>query len=121
MPLGCAFAIVCAPHLIEQGGWQLVWQTGLAFSVFVCFLGWLFIPNDSKPIRYHFDIVPLRRAVCSPLLTFIGLSFACHSLVYQTLIQFTPLIIESFAGLDPTEGAMITGLFCLMNFFGNLI
>ena len=66
-------------------------------------------------------MAPFRRAVCLPLLTFIGLSFACHSLIYQTLIQFTPLITQSFAGISPTEGALITGLFCLMNFFGNLI
>ena len=121
MPFGCGLAIICSPYLIKQGGWQLVWQSGLAFSVFVCLLGWLFIPNDSRPIRYDFDIIPLRRAVCLPLLMFIGLSFACHSLVYQTLIQFTPLITQSFAGISPTEGALITGLFCLMNFFGNLI
>ncbi len=121
MPFGCAIAIISAPYLIEQGGWQLVWQAGLVFSVLVCLLGWLFIPNDSRPIRYNFDIAPLRRAVCLPLLTFIGLSFACHSLVYQTLIQFTPLITQSFAGISATEGALITGLFCLLNFFGNLI
>ena len=121
MPLGCGLAIISAPYLIKQGGWQLVWQSGLVFSVFVCSLGWLFIPNDSRPIRYSFDIIPLRRAVCLPLLMFIGLSFACHSLVYQTLIQFTPLITQSFAGISATEGALITGLFCLLNFFGNLI
>ena len=121
MPFGCAFAIISAPYLIEQGGWQLVWQAGLVFSVFVCFLGWLFIPNDTQPMRHHFDIVSFRRAVRLQLLTFIGLSFACHSLVYQTLIQFTPLITQSFAGYSPTEGAFITGLFCLMNFCGNLI
>ncbi len=121
MPFGCAFAIISAPYLIEQGGWQLVWQAGLVFSIFVCFLGWLFIPNDTRPMRRYFDIVTFRRAVRLPLLTFIGLSFACHSLVYQTLIQFTPLITESFAGYNPTEGAFITGLFCLMNFCGNLI
>ncbi len=94
MLFGCAFAIISAPYLIEQGRWQLVWQCGLAFSVLVCLLGWLFIPNDSGPIRYHFDLAPLRLAVCLSLLTFIGLSFACHSLIYQTLIQFTPLIIK---------------------------
>ena len=121
MPFGCAFAVIFAPYLIEQGGWQLVWQAGLVFSVLVCLLGWLFIPNDSAPIRYHFDIASLRTAVSLPLLTFVGLSFACHSLVYQTLIQFTPLITQSFAGISPTAGALITGLFCLMNFFGNLI
>ena len=121
MPLGCGLAIISAPYLIKQGGWQLVWQSGLVFSVFVCSLGWLFIPNDSRPIRYSFDIIPLRRAVCLPLLMFIGLSFACHSLVYQTLIQFTSLITQSFAGISATEGALITGLFCLLNFFGNLI
>ena len=120
-PFGCAFAIISAPYLIEQGSWQLVWQAGLLFSVIVCLFGWLFIPNDSRPIRYNFDIAPLRRAVCLPLLTFIGLSFACHSLVYQTLIQFTPLITQSFSGISSTEGALITGLFCIMNFFGNLI
>ena len=121
MPFGCGLAIISAPYLIELGGWQLVWQSGLVFSVLVCFLGWLFIPNDTRPIRYSFDIIPLRRALCLPLLTFIGLSFACHSLVYQTLIQFTPLITQSFAGISATESALITGLFCLLNFFGNLI
>ena len=121
MPFGCALAIISSPYLIEQGGWQLVWQAGLVFSVMVCVLGWGFIPDDFTPIRYHFDIVPLRRAVCLPLLAFIGLSFACHSLVFQTLIQFTPLITQSFAGISHTEGALVTGLFCLMNFFGNLI
>ena len=121
MPFGCGLAIISAPYLIKHGGWQLVWQSGLVFSVIVCLFGWLFIPNDSRPIRYNFDIVPLRRAVCLPLLTFIGLSFACHSLVYQTLIQFTSLITQSFAGISATEGALITGLFCLLNFIGNLI
>ena len=47
---------------------------------------------------------------------FVGLSFACHSLVYQTLIQFTPLITQSFAGISPTEGALTTG-FLLNEFF----
>jgi len=121
MPFGCALAIISAPYLIELGGWQLVWQAGLVFSILVCLLGWLFIPNDFGPIRFNFDIAPLQQAVRLPLLTFIGLSFACHSLVYQTLIQFTPLITQSFAGVSPTEGALITGLFCLVNFFGNLI
>ena len=94
MPFGCAFAIIFAPYLIEHGGWQLVWQAGLVFTGLVCLLGWLFIPNDFQQIRYNFDMAPLRRAVCLPPLTFIGLSFACHSLVYQTLIQFTPLITQ---------------------------
>ena len=111
MPFGCAFAIISAPYLIERGSWQLVWQAGLVFSVIVCLLGCLFIPNDSRPIRYNFDIAPLRRAVCLPLLTFIGLSFACHSLVYQTLIQFTPLITQAFAGISATEGTLVTGYF----------
>ena len=121
MPFGCAFAIISAPYLIDQGGWQLVWQAGLGFSVFVCFLGWLFIPNDAWLMRSHFDIATLRHAIRLPLLTFIGLSFACHSLVYQTLIQYIPLITQSFVGVSLSEGALITGLFCLMNFCGNVI
>ncbi len=121
MPLGNAFAIICAPFLISSGGWQIVWEAGLWFSLMVCFFGWLFIPSDVGVMRRHFDIDAIKLAIRFPLLALIGLGFACHSLVYQTLIQFIPLFSKAFIGLSLTDGAMITGLFCLLNFFGNLI
>ncbi len=121
MPLGNAVAIISAPYLIDTGGWQLVWEAGLWFSVAVFILGWLFIPSDKVEMCGHFDTTALKLAVKLPLLAFIGLSFACHSLVYQTLIQFMPLFSQSFLGVSLTTGALITGLFCLINFFGNLI
>ena len=121
MPLGNGLAIIAAPYLIEQGGWHLVWQVGFGFSVFVCGLGWLFIPDDRLPMKRQFDLVALKLAVALPLLAIIGLSFALHSLVYQTLIQFMPLISQSLGGFSLAEGAMITGLFCAVNFVGNLI
>jgi len=121
MPLGNGMAIIAAPYLIDKGGWQLVWQVGLGFSVLVCLLGWLFIPDDKAPVRRQFDLAALKLAVKLPLLAFIGLSFAFHSLVYQTLIQFMPLISQSLGGFSLIQGAMITGLFCVFNFAGNLI
>ena len=121
MPLGNGLAIIAAPYLIEQGGWHLVWQVGFGFSVFVCGLGWLFIPDDRSPMKRQFDLAALKLAIALPLLAIIGLSFALHSLVYQTLIQFMPLISQSLGGFSLAEGAMITGLFCAVNFVGNLI
>ena len=121
MPLGNGLAIIAAPYLIEQGGWHLVWQVGFGFSVFVCGLGWLFIPDDRSPMKRQFDLAALKLAIALPLLAIIGLSFALHSLVYQTLIQFMPLISQSLGGFSLSEGAMITGLFCAVNFVGNLI
>jgi MFS family permease len=121
MPLGNGLAIIAAPYLIEQGGWHLVWQVGFGFSLFVCGLGWLFIPDDNAPMKRQFDLAALKLAVALPLLAIIGLSFALHSLVYQTLIQFMPLIAQSLGGFSLVEGAMITGLFCAVNFAGNLI
>ena len=121
MPLGNGLAIIAAPYLIEQGGWHLVWQVGFGFSLFVCGLGWLFIPDDKAPMKRQFDLAALKLAVALPLLAIIGLSFALHSLVYQTLIQFMPLISQSLGGFSLAEGAMITGLFCAFNFAGNLI
>ena len=121
MPLGNGLAIIAAPYLIEQGGWHLVWQVGFGFSVFVCGLGWLFIPDDRSPMKRQFDLAALKLAIALPLLAIIGLSFALHSLVYQTLIQFMPLISQSLGGFSLAEGAMITGLFCAVNFIGNLI
>ena len=121
MPLGNGLAIIAAPYLIEQGGWHLVWQVGFGFSVFVCGLGWLFIPDDGSSMKRQFDLVALKLAIALPLLAIIGLSFALHSLVYQTLIQFMPLISQSLGGFSLAEGAMITGLFCAVNFVGNLI
>ena len=121
MPLGNGLAIIAAPYLIEQGGWHLVWQVGFGFSLFVCGLGWLFIPDDNAPMKRQFDLAALKLAVALPLLAIIGLSFALHSLVYQTLIQFMPLIAQSLGGFSLVEGAMITGLFCAVNFVGNLI
>ena len=121
MPLGNGLAIIAAPYLIEQGGWHLVWQVGFGFSVFVCGLGWLFIPDDRLPMKRQFDLAALKLAIALPLLAIIGLSFALHSLVYQTLIQFMPLISQSLGGFSLAEGAMITGLFCAVNFVGNLI
>jgi len=121
MPLGNAVAIISAPYLIDIGGWHLVWEVGLWFSAVVFILGWLFIPSDKVEMRGHFDTTALKLAVKLPLLAFIGLSFACHSLVYQTLIQFMPLFSQSFLGVSLAVGALITGLFCLINFFGNLI
>ena len=121
MPLGNGLAIIAAPYLIEQGGWHLVWQVGFGFSLFVCGLGWLFIPDDNAPMKRQFDLAALKLAVALPLLAIIGLSFALHSLVYQTLIQFMPLIAQSLGGFSLVEGAMITALFCAVNFAGNLI
>ena len=121
MPLGNGLAIIAVPYLIEQGGWHLVWQVGFGFSVFVCGLGWLFIPDDRSSMKRQFDLVALKLAIALPLLAIIGLSFALHSLVYQTLIQFMPLISQSLGGFSLAEGAMITGLFCAVNFVGNLI
>ena len=121
MPLGNGLAIIAAPYLIEQGGWHLVWQVGFGFSVFVCGLGWLFIPDDRSPMKRQFDLAALKLAIALPFLATIGLSFALHSLIYQTLIQFMPLISQSLGGFSLAEGAIITGLFCAVNSFGNLI
>lgn len=120
MPLGNGLAILIAASLIEIGGWQLVWEIALGFSILITGIAAFLIPNDPNPIAIKFDRYALIAAVKLPLLAFIGISFACHSLVYQTLLQFVPLISRSLGGFSAGQGAIIAGLFCATNFIGNL-
>jgi MFS family permease len=120
MPLGNGLAILTAASLIKIGGWQLVWEIALGFSVLITGIAAFLIPKDPNPIAIKFDRYALIAAVKLPLLAFIGISFACHSLVYQTLLQFIPLISGSLGGFSAGQGAIIAGLFCAVNFIGNL-
>ena len=121
MPLGNGLAVLAASALITVGGWKLVWETGFAFSVLVTFAAAFMIPADPDQIRIRFDHSALMAAIKLPLLAIIGLSFACHSLVYQTLLQFMPLVAQSLGGYTLGQGAIIVGSFCAINFIGNLI
>jgi len=120
MPLGNGLAIFGASVLIADGGWQMVWQAGMWFSVLITLLAFCFIPKDPEPARIWFDTRALRDAMRMPLLAVIGITFACHSLIYQTLLQFMPLAAQSLGGFSPGEAALIAGVFCVINFFGNL-
>ena len=121
MPMGNALAIITAALLIGVGGWQIVWKAGLAFSVLVTIIAVVLIPKDLEKYSLKFDISSLALAIRLPLLGFIGLCFALHSLVYQTLIQFMPLMSQSLGGFTLAEGAFIAAFFCMINFIGNLL
>jgi MFS family permease len=120
MPLGNGLAVMAASMLIDIGGWRLVWEAGLGVSVLVTGAAYFLIPADPGMARLHFDGRALRGAVALPVLAFVGLAFACHSLVYQTLLQFMPLVAQSLGGFTASAGALIVGLFCLINFVGNM-
>ncbi len=120
MPLGNGLAIFGASVLIADGGWQMVWQAGMWFSVLITLLAFCFIPKDPEPARIWFDTRALRDAMRMPLLAVIGITFACHSLIYQTLLQFMPLAAQSLGGFSPGEAALIAGVFCVINFLAIL-
>ncbi len=76
------------------------------------------IPPDATPARLRFDYQSIGAALRLPVLVGIGICFGCHSLIFQVVLQFTPLFVQQQGG-SLLLGALLISAFCLINFFGN--
>ena len=121
MPFGNAMALFLAPIFITEGQWQPLWMVGIiaAIILLVCVLR--LIPRDANSPKLSFDWDAVITAVKLPILLVVGLSFATHGLVYQTLLQLLPLFLQQVSGANFALASVAVAIFCLGNFVGNVL
>lgn len=120
MPFGNAAVFLSAPSLLVIGSWQAVWIAGLLATGIVGFITYVIVPPDKRVGKATFDLKIIIKAIKLPILTLLGLSFAAHSVTYQSLLQFIPLISLELGGLSLGFGSGIAAAFCIFNFCGNV-
>jgi len=120
MPFGNAAVFLAAPALLATSSWQGVWLASLAATILVIIAAFAIIPGDPPVTDRSFDWPGIKQAVRLPVLALLGLSFAAHSLIYQSLLQFMPLFNQQIAGLPLSWAAGFAAVFCILNFGGNV-
>ncbi|MBL6622866.1 MAG: MFS transporter, partial [Alphaproteobacteria bacterium] len=118
MPLGNFLGVMAGPLLLGNFDWQGVWISSTLFAGLVGLLAFWMIPPDATPARLRFDYQSIGAALRLPVLVGIGICFGCHSLIFQVVLQFTPLFVQQQGG-SLLLGALLISAFCLINFFGN--
>lgn len=121
MPLGNAAALLAAPSLLALGSWQALWWAGLIVSGIVTIVAIGAIPPDRPHQNSTFNMPAVLLAMRAPILAILGISFAAHSLVYQSLLQFIPLFTQTTSGFSIVWATGIGALFCLFNCAGNIL
>ena len=120
MPFGNAAVFLSAPALVAVGSWQAVWIAGLLATLLVGVMTYLIVPPDTMSGKSAFDRKIIIQAIRLPVLSLLGLSFAAHSLTYQSLLQFMPVFGRELGGLSLGFASGIAALFCILNFCGNV-
>ena len=120
MPFGNAAVFLSAPILVAIGSWQAVWIAGLLSTLLVGVMTYLIVPPDIISGKSVFDRKLIIQAIKLPILSLLGLSFAAHSLTYQSLLQFMPVFSRELGGLSLGFASSIAALFCILNFCGNV-
>jgi MFS family permease len=120
MPFGNAAVFLFAPMLLDQGAWHDVWLAGLIATLVVFPIAFWGIPKDRVVRSIAFNMSAISRTICMPVLAFLGISFAAHSLVYQSLLQFMPVFNLHIADLSFGWATRLAAIFCMLNLCGNV-
>lgn len=120
MPLGNAMALFLAPALISASQWQSLWHVGIVAAFVLLIFVRLFIPADNHSLRILFDVGIVKQAMVTPILTIVGFAFVAHGVVYQTLLQLSPLFLQQMGGASFAVASFVVGAFCVSNFAGNV-
>ena len=121
MPIGNSTGILAAPLLLPEYGWQGLWLFSGMLAVMMGYAAWRWIPDDPKALTVRVDQGLLKDALGTHALVAIGLVFASHSLIFQIILQFIPLYTETSLGLGLFLGTLAAAIFCILNFFGNVM
>lgn len=121
MPLGNALALLGAPIILIHHSWPMIWAGGIALNIVVLIVGIKVVPKDTSQSYGRIDVHAIRQAIRRPSLFILGVLFAMHSMVYQALLQFMPSFGKSIFGLPLFWSSLITVLFCLLSFSGNIV
>ncbi len=120
MPLGNVCAILIVPWMLQMGSWQAAWATGLVLSSIVGLFAWKIIPDDLVKFHLVMDHKAITQAITMPMLAYIGICFSAHTVIYQTLLQFLSLFLQTSGGFDIRFAFSTTILFCLVHLLGNI-
>jgi MFS family permease len=121
MPLGNALALFGAPLILTTSSWPAIWVAGFVFMSISLILCVVVIPPDRIQPPGQFDFDALKNTVQRRILLILGVLFALHSIVYQILLQFTPLIGKSIFGIPIFWASHVAVCFCLFHFIGNIL
>ena len=123
MPAGNALIILIAPIVYVISDWWLLWEISAFFTIMIFFLAYFIIPKDPKQFKESFsekltfivfEIIKKKNVVI------IGLTFACHSLIFLGNMQFLPYFFERINGYSATFSYLATASYCLISFLGHL-
>jgi len=120
MPFGNAAVFLLAPLLLDIGSWQAVWEAGLFATLVVLAIAFWVIPKDRISPSLGFNSAAIAKAIRMPVLALLGFSFAAHSLIYQSLLQFMPVFNHHIAHLSLKWASGFAAVFCMLNFCGNV-
>lgn len=121
MPLGNAMIILGAPIILISNSWQMIWVVGIALNIVAIILGFKIIPKDRVKSDGKIDLSAIRDAISRQSILVLGILFAMHSIVYQALLQFMPSFGKGIFGLPLFWASIVTVVFCLLSFSGNLV
>ena len=123
MPAGNALIILLAPLIYSISAWWLLWGVSSSFAAIILFFAFFMIPSDPKQFKYKFPH-KLSLIVVQTLkkgsVAVIGLTFACHSLIFLGNMQFLSYYFEKILGYAPTFSYLATASYCLISFLGHL-
>ncbi len=123
MPAGNALIILIAPVIYLFSDWQLLWEVSAYFALGIYIAAYFIIPFDPEQLQTQFNeniFLAVLRTVKRWSIVVVGLTFACHSLVFLGNMQFLPYYFNEIKGYTETFAYIATALYCLISFAGHL-
>lgn len=121
MPLGIAAALVCAPFVLDAGGWRPLWLMagGLAaLASITVALAARGVTTERRPAASLIANMQTVLAARSPFLA--GVAFGAYAATYFAIAGFMPTIIIS-TGASVGTASSLSALIAIVNGGGNII
>ena len=123
MPAGNALIILIAPIIYLISDWQLLWGVSTYLAAGILILAYFVIPLDPKQLQTQLNeklSLIIIETIKKWSIIFVGLTFACHSLIFLGNMQFLPYYFEKIEGYSETFSYLATACYCLISFAGHL-
>ncbi|MDP6832962.1 MAG: MFS transporter [Alphaproteobacteria bacterium] len=125
MPIGMALAILGAPPIAAQFGWQGVWVAA-AISAVLCLLAvaWITGPRRWPQVPVAAAALPWRnlgQAVWRPGPVLMSLCFALYALQFFAVASWLPTYLTEVLGYTSARAGVATAIVVAGNALGNLV
>lgn len=123
MPLGTAGALLFGPMVIALAGWEALWGSLAAITLFIAVWVGAVVPGETRPGRGISMpagwSVRLRQTLSARGPWLVALCFAVYSAQWMSVIGFLPSIYSQ-AGLPAGWTAVATAVAAAVNIIGNV-